>query len=78
MYLSVRFITAKAANSIQASVPAAAAGGKSIVEDEDFSLAKVSFGVIGLGICYFSRSIPKATDNKLPLYLSTFSALLLL
>ncbi|CAI9282613.1 unnamed protein product [Lactuca saligna] len=40
----------QAADSTQAPVPAAVTGGKSIVEDEEFSLAKVSFGVIGLGL----------------------------
>ncbi|KAI3500112.1 hypothetical protein L1887_35928 [Cichorium endivia] len=49
-YLRFKFVTAKAADSTQASVPAAVTGGKSIVEDEEFSLAKVSFGVIGLGL----------------------------
>ncbi|KAD2805723.1 hypothetical protein E3N88_39100 [Mikania micrantha] len=49
-YLNFRFLIARAADSSQASVPAVATGGKSIVEDSEFSLAKVSFGVIGLGI----------------------------
>ncbi|KAI3777277.1 hypothetical protein L1987_47076 [Smallanthus sonchifolius] len=49
-YLRFKFVIARAADSSQASVPAAAAGGKSIVEDSEFSLAKVSFGVIGLGL----------------------------
>ncbi|KAL8217796.1 hypothetical protein R6Q57_021169 [Mikania cordata] len=49
-YLKFKYIIARAADSSQASVPAAATGGKSIVEDNEFSLAKVSFGVIGLGI----------------------------
>ncbi|GKA65259.1 thylakoid membrane slr0575-like protein, partial [Tanacetum coccineum] len=47
-YLKFKLVIAKAADS---PVPATAAtGGKSIVEDDEFSLAKVSFGVIGLGL----------------------------
>lgn len=49
-YLRFKFVIARAADSTQAPVPAAATGGKSVVEDEEFSLAKVSFGVIGLGL----------------------------
>nr|XP_043617770.1 thylakoid membrane protein slr0575 [Erigeron canadensis] len=50
-YVNLRFVVVRAADSSPASVPAAAAsGGKAIVEDEEFSLAKVSFGVIGLGL----------------------------
>ena len=49
-YLRFRFVVARAADSSQASVPTVATGGKSIVEDDEFSLAKVSFGVIGLGV----------------------------
>lgn len=47
----VRFIP-RAADSTQASSAAApaATAGKSIISDEEFSLAKVSFGVIGLGL----------------------------
>ncbi|KAD2805745.1 hypothetical protein E3N88_39122 [Mikania micrantha] len=40
-YLNFKFVIARAADSSQASVPAAATGGKSIVEDNEFSLAKV-------------------------------------
>ncbi|KAM0032471.1 hypothetical protein Hdeb2414_s0016g00475371 [Helianthus debilis subsp. tardiflorus] len=47
--LKFKFVIAKAADSSQA-VPAAPTGGKSIVEDDEFSLAKISFGVIGLGV----------------------------
>ncbi|XP_071710670.1 uncharacterized protein [Rutidosis leptorrhynchoides] len=49
-YVRFKFVIARAAESSRASVPAAVAGGKSIVEDDEFTLAKVSFGVIGLGL----------------------------
>ncbi|KAL7604280.1 hypothetical protein Lser_V15G19761 [Lactuca serriola] len=49
-YLKFKLVIARAADSTQAPVPAAVTGGKSIVEDEEFSLAKISFGVIGLGL----------------------------
>ncbi|KAL4582547.1 hypothetical protein LXL04_007099 [Taraxacum kok-saghyz] len=49
-YLKLKLFIARAADSTQASVPQAAGGGKAIVEDEEFSLAKISFGVIGLGL----------------------------
>ncbi|KAK9066907.1 hypothetical protein SSX86_014231 [Deinandra increscens subsp. villosa] len=46
--LKFKLLIARAADS---SVPApATTAGKSIVEDDEFSLAKVSFGVIGLGL----------------------------
>lgn len=50
--LKLRLVVARAADS-PPSVPAAGttgSGGKAIVEDDEFSLAKVSFGVIGLGL----------------------------
>ncbi|PWA68789.1 acclimation of photosynthesis to environment [Artemisia annua] len=52
--LKLRLVVARAADS-PPSVPASAgagagSGGKAIVEDDEFSLAKVSFGVIGLGL----------------------------
>ncbi|XP_052205786.1 LOW QUALITY PROTEIN: uncharacterized protein LOC127810377 [Diospyros lotus] len=40
----------RAANSTQPSPAAAAAADKTTVPDDEFSLAKVSFGVIGLGV----------------------------
>ncbi|XP_076921140.1 uncharacterized protein LOC143582472 [Bidens hawaiensis] len=46
-YRRLKLVIARAADS---SVPATATGGKYIVEDDEFSLAKVSFGVIGLGL----------------------------
>ncbi|KAJ9562000.1 hypothetical protein OSB04_007160 [Centaurea solstitialis] len=49
-YFRFKLLIARAADSTQAPIPAAATGGKSVVEDQEFSLAKVSFGVIGLGL----------------------------
>ncbi|KAK3035236.1 hypothetical protein RJ639_033870 [Escallonia herrerae] len=48
-HLRLKFIS-RAADSTQPTPAATTADGKSIILDDEFSLAKVSFGVIGLGL----------------------------
>ncbi|XP_020268580.1 uncharacterized protein LOC109843985 isoform X2 [Asparagus officinalis] len=49
-HLSRLSSTARAADSTQHAPPVAASSSKTVVPDNDFSLAKVSFGVIGLAV----------------------------